>query len=184
MVTAFLLIASAVLWRVLNAYFLLAPNFAPLMALAFCSGLYATQRRGIWFAITALVLSDLLLNLHYGVALVSGYSLVSAAVYLIVALGARAWSDQRTLPVLVLGTAGSSLLFYVATNTGSWLTVPGYASTFSGWVQALTVGLPGYAPTWMFFRNSLLSDFLFTGLFVAAMELQNTRIRLNLFSRA
>jgi hypothetical protein len=62
--------------------------------------------------------------------------------------------------------------------------VPGYAPTFSGWVQALTVGLPGYAPTWMFFRNSLLSDFLFTGLFVAAMELQNTRIRLNLFSRA
>ena len=39
-------------------------------------------------------------------------------------------------------------------------------------LQALTVGLPQYGatPTWMFFRNSLVSDLLFTLLFVACMS--------------
>ena len=55
------------------------------------------------------------------------------------------------------------------TNTSSWLTGPGYAHTFAGWLQALTTGLPGYPPTWMFFRSTLLSDLLFTTLFVLCM---------------
>ena len=42
----------------------------------------------------------------------------------------------------------------------------------AGLIQALTVGLPQYGstPTWMFFRNSLVSDLLFTLLFVACMN--------------
>jgi hypothetical protein len=34
----------------------------------------------------------------------------------------------------------------------------------------MTVGLPGFPPTLLFFRNSLVSDLLFTGLFAGAME--------------
>jgi len=43
---------------------------------------------------------------------------------------------------------------------------------FAGLIQSLTVGLPAYGatPTWMFFRNSLVSDLLFTLLFVACMS--------------
>jgi hypothetical protein len=44
-----------------------------------------------------------------------------------------------------------------------------------GWIQALTTGLPGYPPTWTFFRNTLLSGGLFTGLFVGAMKLTAAR---------
>jgi hypothetical protein len=45
----------------------------------------------------------------------------------------------------------------------SWLTDPGYVKNFAGFVQALTVGLPQYSAhsTWMFFRNSVVSDFAF-----------------------
>ena len=52
------------------------------------------------------------------------------------------------------------MLFYVITNAFSWLTDPGYVKNFAGLIQALTVGLPQYSatPTWMFFRNSLVSD--------------------------
>jgi hypothetical protein len=46
-----------------------------------------------------------------------------------------------------------------------------YAKTFAGWIQAITTGLPGYPPTWEFFRNTLLSGGLFTGLFVGAMKM-------------
>jgi hypothetical protein len=64
-----------------------------------------------------------------------------------------------------------ALLFYLVTNTAAWLYDPAYPKTLAGWLQALTRGLPGYPPTWSFFRNTLLSGGLFTGLFVGAMKL-------------
>jgi hypothetical protein len=39
---------------------------------------------------------------------------------------------------------------------------PGYPASFLGWWQANTVGLPGYAPSWIFLRNSLPGDLGFT----------------------
>jgi hypothetical protein len=56
------------------------------------------------------------------------------------------------------------------TNTAAWLYLP-YAKSMAGWIQAITIGLPGYPQTWEFFRNTLLSGGLFTGLFVGAMKL-------------
>ena len=46
-----------------------------------------------------------------------------------------------------------------------------YLPNAAGWWQAMTVGLPGFPPTLVFFRNSLVSDLLFTGLFAGAMEI-------------
>jgi hypothetical protein len=68
-----------------------------------------------------------------------------------------------------------ALLFYLITNTVAWLQNPEYSKTLLGWIQALTTGLPGYPPTWTFFRNTLLSGGLFTGLFVGAMKLTEAR---------
>ena len=73
---------------------------------------------------------------------------------------------------LLPASLAASLIFYVITNAFSWLSDPGYAKNFAGLIQALTVGLPQYSatPTWMFFRNSLVSDLLFTVLFVLCMN--------------
>ncbi|MCC6822900.1 MAG: hypothetical protein IT579_19390, partial [Verrucomicrobia subdivision 3 bacterium] len=43
--------------------------------------------------------------------------------------------------------------------------------TFLGWIRALTTGTGGWPQTWEFFRNTLLSGGLFTGLFVGAVKL-------------
>ena len=63
----------------------------------------------------------------------------------------------------------------------AWTTVAGIvrapvAVVFGGGglIQALTTGLPGYPPTWMFFKNTLLSGGLFTGLFCGAMKLSES----------
>src|SRR5207253_8131334 len=71
----------------------------------------------------------------------------------------------------------ASVIFYGITNAFSWLTDPGYVKNFAGLVQALTVGLPQYGstPSWMFFRNSLLSDLAFTAVFVLLMRAQSPR---------
>ena len=68
-----------------------------------------------------------------------------------------------------------ALLFYLITNTASWLFNPfgnpEYTRNFIGWLRALTLGTHGWPETWQFFRNTLLSGGLFTGLFVGAMKM-------------
>jgi hypothetical protein len=78
--------------------------------------------------------------------------------------------NRAALKTLLPASVAGSVLFYVITNAFSWLSDPGYVKNFGGLVQALTVGLPGYAPTWMFFRNSLVSDLLFTTVFVVCLS--------------
>jgi hypothetical protein len=41
----------------------------------------------------------------------------------------------------------------------------------AGWIKALTTGTPGYPTTLEFFRNTLMSGGLFTGLFAGALKL-------------
>jgi hypothetical protein len=144
-------------------------NFSPLAAIALCGAIYLPRRMAIAVPLLALFVSDLFLNAHYGEPLLSlkmvpGY----LALALCVALGLavrRQPALSRILGASVLG----SIVFHVLTNTGSWLTEAGYARTAAGWWQALTSGLPGFPPTLIFFRNSLLSDLLFTSLFVGCM---------------
>jgi hypothetical protein len=79
-------------------------------------------------------------------------------------------ASRRSWLNLLNGALGGALFFYLVTNTASWLGDVAYARTAAGWWQAMTVGLPGFPPTLVFFRNSLVSDLLFTGLFAGAME--------------
>ena len=143
------------------------PNFSPLMAAALCGAVFIPGWLGLVVPVAALLISDALLNLHYGVPVISSQLLWTLPSYLIaVGLG---WMIREhcggLLPVLA-GTLLSSVAFYLITNTGSWLGLAAYPQTCAGWIQSMTTGLPGYPPTWTFFRNSLVSDLLFAALFV------------------
>jgi hypothetical protein len=170
---ALLLLAAIVLYRLCVGFQAgHAPwleNFAPVAAVALCGGIYLPRRLAIIVPFGALLISDLILNRHYGYALVSPemisrYFAFGVSIAIGISLRNRA-SLATVLPASVLG----SVIFYVITNTSSWFGSPDYAQTFSGWAQALTTGLRGYAPTWMFFRSTLLSDLLFSTLFVLCM---------------
>ena len=148
-------------------------NFSPLMAMAFCGAVYF--RRGkLWLApFAALLLSDFIINAHYaplGWGYTPGAMLVRTGCFA-AALGLGALVARRKSWLnLCSGALGGSVLFYLATNTAAWWAEPAYAKTAAGWWQALTIGLPQYAPTLFFFRNTLVSDLVFTGLFALAME--------------
>jgi hypothetical protein len=47
----------------------------------------------------------------------------------------------------------------------------------AGFIQAQTLGLPAYSstPTWMFLRNSMISDLIFTSLFVFCVHSRRAR---------
>lgn len=167
---AIVMIAGAAAYRVASGLYLTSlPNFSPAMAMAFCAGLALTGALAYILPLGCLFVSDLLLNAHFGQPLIGNWILASYACYLAaIALG-QASRGRGWLPLLGV-TLGNGVLFYVVTNTFSWWGDIHYAQTFAGWWQALTVGRPGFPPTWTFFRNSIASDLIFTVFFLAVFR--------------
>jgi hypothetical protein len=167
---AILLLLAAIFFRVLRVDLApeVLPNFSPLMAAALCGAVFIPGWLGMVVPVLALLVSDAALNVHYGEPVISPQLLWTLPCYLIaVGFGWILRARRAGLWSILGGTLLSSVIFYVVTNTGSWLGFTAYPQNLAGWVQALTVGLPGYPPTWTFFRNSLISDLLFAAFFVA-----------------
>ena len=174
MKTALSLILLATGWRIAAVWHPELSNFSPLMALAFCGAVYF---RSLWMWLVpfaALSASDLYLNQHY--ASLYGYQWDLGGVLIRTACFAAAlalgWmvARRKNWLTLLAGCFGGSLLFYVVTNTSAFLGDAFYAKTLAGWWQAMTIGHPEFPATIYFFRSTLVSDLLFTGLFVVAME--------------
>ena len=171
---ALLLLVLAAGWRIVALHEPALSNFSPLMALAFCGGVYFRNRWLRLVPFAALSLTDLYIDRYY--AAEYGYQWTAGGAVLRTLCFAAALglgllvARRRNWPNLFAGALGGALLFYLVTNTASWSGDAGYARTAAGWWQAMTVGHPEFPPTLMFFRNTLASDLLFTGLFAAAME--------------
>ncbi|HEX3716361.1 MAG TPA: DUF6580 family putative transport protein [Verrucomicrobiae bacterium] len=155
---------------------LMPPNFSAAYAIVFCAGLYLPGGLGWIVPLVTMLVTDLLLDLVFyrGVGFSWGgfiagqgpnYIAYAGLIWLGKSLGAK-----RPWWALVGGGILGSILFYLVTNTTSWLTL-NYEKTLAGWIRALTTGFPEHPPTWEFFRNTLISGGLFTGLFVGAMKL-------------
>ena len=162
---------------------MLPENFSAAYALAFCAGVYLTGSMKWWLPLGILFLTDIGLNLYYWLALgISVFELpmlryqgfVYGSYAALIWLGRRFKPSSSFLSLLGGGILGA-LLFYLLTNTAAWFFNPfgnpEYTKDLPGWIRALTLGTRGWPETWQFFRNTLLSGGLFTGLFVGVMKL-------------
>lgn len=149
-------------------------NFSAAYAFVFCAGAFFPRKLAWWLPLGTMLVTDILLSaLHYHTTISEfvKFAAPNYAVYCaIIALGRR-FGPRASFVKMLGGGLLSAILFYLVTNTLSWLQIPDYAKTFAGWIQALWTGLPGLPPTWEFFRNSLLSSGLFTALFAGAAKL-------------
>jgi hypothetical protein len=178
MIPALLLIIAAILFRIVTCFFgdlhsIGWLNFAPIAAIALCAAAYFPGKYKFTVPLMALLISDLVLNAHYGFSLVSPFVLSHYVGFAIVGCLGLLLQRRASWKTLLPASVAASLIFYVVTNSVSWIYDPGYAKNFAGLIQSLTVGLPQYSatPSWMFFRNSIVSDLLFTLLFVICMNL-------------
>jgi hypothetical protein len=177
MLPALLLLFSAVFYRITTGLFIHSgatwlSNFAPFAAIALCGAVYLPRKYKFTVPLIALFISDAVLNSNYGAPLFTWKIFSRYAVLLLIGCLGLLFRNHPRLKTLLPASVLASVVFYFATNTFSWLTDPGYVKDFAGLIQSLTVGLPAYGstPTWMFFRNSLLSDLFFTALFVVCMS--------------
>ena len=167
---AIFLIGGAALFRCLRPWVGGPENFAPLAALALCGSVYF-QKPWNWVGpLMALLISDAVLNLRYGQPLFTANTLAAGASYLLIAELGRVVAARPSWGAWLGGALGSSLVFYLLTNSAAWGMNPGYDKTLAGWWQALTMGMPGFPPTWTFLRASVISDLLFTAIFVVGIE--------------
>jgi len=177
MIPALILILAAVAYRIAAALLIHSgatwlSNFAPLAAIAVCGAAYFPPKFKFSVPLAALFVSDLFLNYYYGASLIDSHIIGRYLALALVGLIGLALQHRASLKALLPASIVGSAIFYLITNSFSWLSDPGYVKNFAGLIQALTVGLPEYSatPTWMFFRNSILGDLFFTLLFVACMN--------------
>ena len=126
------------------------PNVTPITAMALFSGVYFTQNKYAFIIpLLAMFLSDLIL----------GFSLISIFVYLAFILVSYIGISSKKMNIRTILL--SSISFFIITNFGVWLI--GYPNTLNGLIECYTLALP-------FFRNSLIGDFVFSGIMYYGFE--------------
>jgi hypothetical protein len=132
-------------------------NFTAIAGIALFGGVYLERRFAFIVPIAAMLISD------YFIGFYSGMYWVYGSFVLIGLLGL--WLKNHKRPLYVFGgTLASSVLFFVVTNFGVWMT-PGsiYAPTWSGLVECYVAAIP-------FFRNTLSGDLFFVAVMFGAYE--------------
>ena len=177
MIAALFLILSAIGYRIITGLYGHSDsigflNFAPLAAIALCAAAYFPTRYKFAVPMIALLVSDVVLDAHYHFSFFTPEVLSHYLGFALVGCIGLLLQNRPRMKTMLPASIGASLIFYLVTNTFSWLSDPAYVKNFAGLMQSLTVGLPQYSatPTWMFFRNSLVSDLLFTAFFVVCMS--------------
>ncbi len=183
MKTLFLPLTLLVIFALSRIPGCLPENFSAAYALMFCAGVYFPGRLAWWLPLSVMLVTDLGINLYYqqelglsvfGTTMLVCLSANYVAYAALIWLGRRFSSRDKLLTMLGGGLVGA-ILFYILTNTAAWLFNPfhnlEYTRSLAGWFTALTKGTAGYPQTWEFFRNTMISGGLFTGLFAGAVKL-------------
>lgn len=172
---AVILVAAVAVFRLIGPLVggpvsLVLANISPLAAVVVAGAVYLPRRVAFAVPFGALFISTLVVNWAKGWPVTSPYTAVVGVCFVVVF--ALAWTIRGTRRVsAVVGmTVAGTLVFYLLSNTVSWVFEPSYARTSAGWLQAQTVGLPlpGAPPTWWFLVKSLAGDLLFSALMIAA----------------
>ena len=137
MIPALLLVLSAVVYRVTTGLLIHSgagwlSNFAPLAAIALCSAAYFPRKYKFSVPLLTLFISDVIINLRYGAPLLDPQILVRYGALALVGCLGLLLQSRASLKTLLPASIVASTIFYVITNTFSWLSDPGYAKNFAG----------------------------------------------------
>ncbi|HEX6660953.1 MAG TPA: DUF6580 family putative transport protein [Sphingomicrobium sp.] len=140
------------------------PNFSPIGAMALFSGAYLGRRGAVALVapLGALFLSDIVLGFYRGMPT------VYFSVALIVIVG---WVALKRVSPIRVGAAaiGSSVLFFVLTNFGTWLSSGFYPHTLAGLEACYVAAIP-------FFQNTVAGDLFYAAILFGGFALLERKV--------
>jgi hypothetical protein len=159
-----LLIAFRILGSVLPES---QPNFQPLAALFFCGALMKSGWRGF-----AMPFGIWAVTYPFASGPIGDIAIISTTLLaLVVTFLMGKFMEKRSFPVILLGSVAAALVFHLITNGAAWLGDPMYEKSLSGlWQSVWTGPMASKIPSWVFLRNSIAANVLFTAMFVGAQH--------------
>lgn len=147
-----------ILFGVLARFLPHPANFAPIAAIAIFSARYLPKKYAFILPISIMLISDLFFG-FYGVEMLFVYGS-----FVLASLISLLNKNQKISSFIPFASISSSILFFFVTNFGVWLTTTMYSKNLAGLQSCFIAAIP-------FFRNTLLSDFFYTTIFICGYEL-------------
>lgn len=152
------------------------PNFAPIGAMALFGAAYFSKKYiALIIPIIAMWLSDMVLNnVVYGqyfdhfVWFYQGFYWTYGSFVLISLIGFLLLKKVKVQTVLV-GSLSSSILFFLVSNFGVWLSGNMYPKDLNGLMTCYTAAIP-------FFKNTLMGDLVYCGILFGSFEFAQYKI--------
>ena len=136
-------------------------NFTPILAVGVFGGFYFKNFiLSLFVVITSMFVGDLIIGFHS--TMIFTYSALAAAV------GIGMLIKKFSFKEVILSGISSSVIFFLITNFGSWLTMAMYEKSFSGLLQSYVMGIP-------FFHNTLLSTLIYLLVVKFTLEFANKK---------
>ena len=147
------------------------PNMAPIAGMAlFGAGYYTKKYWAYLIPIAAMWVSDLVLNnVLYAqyfdnfVWFYSGSLFTYGAFALIVLMGSYTLR-KKNIGTIIFSALGASVIFFIVSNFGVWLTSPLYAKTWTGLTACYVAAIP-------FLQNTLAGDLAYAAVLFGLFEL-------------
>ena len=158
---------TAVLLILFAAFSRLIPhpeNFAPVAAVAIFAGLFMNKKYAIIVPIAATFLSDMFLGLYPYVLWVYGTYILIALTNIGIRKYYESFSGIKKAGLLYGTALFSSIIFFIVTNFGVWISGLYYEMSFKGLLASYIAALP-------FFRTSLLADVVYITLMAGIYSL-------------
>ncbi len=144
LIIALLLVVIGICWRLIPHF----PNFAPIGAIALTAGTLLSKRHALLLVLAVMLITDSIIGFY------SGFVWTWLGLALIIPIGHGVKKLPFTSKTMV-GALGASIVFFIVSNFGVWLTSGMYAPTVAGLINCYVMAIP-------FFGNTLVSDFLFS----------------------
>ena len=146
------------------------PNFTPILASAIMAPLLIKDRWfGIAIPIVAMFISDIIIGFYY-------WQFVIYFTILTIALVSPMHKNYTSLGIMAVG---GSVWFFITTNFAEWIIWDYYPKTIEGLLACYTLALP-------FFKNTLISTILFTGILSISskyLDFVNKKINYFIYSK-
>ena len=132
-------------------------NVVPVAAMALFGGSYLNKKYAIILPMAVMLISDCFLGFHKTMPFVYGSFLVASLIGIYL-------KNKVTTRTVIGASLLSSIVFYLVTNFGVWLTSGMYEMTLLGLTKCYVLAIP-------FFRNTLIGDLFYTGMMFGGYEM-------------